>query len=63
MDENTLAEALSLAMFPGGVPNFVDACDIWRALIKEKTVSASEPYKLWAKMSKQNGFEDKVKGL
>ena len=63
VDENTLAEALSLAMFPGGVPNFVDACDIWRALIKEKTVSASEPYKLWAKMSKQNGFEDKVKGL
>ena len=54
---------LSLAMFPGGVPNFVDACEIWRKLIQEKQVKASKPFKLWAKMSNQNGYQDKVKGL
>lgn len=62
-NEHAIAEGLSLAMFPGGVPNFVDACEIWRKLIQGKQVKASEPFKLWAKMSNQNGYQDKVKGL
>ena len=53
-----MAEGLSLAMFPGGVPNFVDACDIWKNLIAEDSVAASEPYKAWALMSGQGGFDE-----
>ena len=61
VDENALAEGLSLAMFPGGVPNFVDACDIWKNLIAEDAVAASEPYKAWALMSGQGGFDEVAK--
>ena len=56
-----MAEGLSLAMFPGGVPNFVDACDIWKNLIAEDAVAASEPYKAWALMSGQGGFDEVAK--
>jgi hypothetical protein len=57
-DENAIAEGLSLAMFPGGVPNFVDACDIWRKLIIEEKVEASAPYAAWAQMTGQGGFDE-----
>ena len=60
-DEHAIAEALSLAMFPGGVPNFVDACAIWKKLIAEDHVLASEPYKAWAVMSGQGGFDEAVR--
>jgi len=49
-------------MFPGGVPNFVDACDVWRRLIVERRVSASAPFTAWARMSGQGGF-DEASGL
>jgi hypothetical protein len=45
-------------MFPGGVPNFVDACDIWRKLIQEEKVKATEPYRAWASMSGLGGFDE-----
>ncbi|MFY0691745.1 MAG: hypothetical protein JXR14_07460 [Paracoccaceae bacterium] len=57
-DEGALAEGLSLAMFPGGVPNFVDACDIWKDLILEGKVQASAPYEAWARMTGQGGFDE-----
>ena len=57
-DENAIAEGLSLAMFPGGVPNFVDACDIWRKLILEEKIEASAPYAAWAHMTGQGGFDE-----
>ena len=60
-DENAIAEGLSLAMFPGGVPNFVDACDVWKKLITDGDVVASEPYKAWAVMSGQGGFDEAVR--
>ena len=60
-NEDALAEGLSLAMFPGGIPNFVDACDIWRKVIIEEKVAASEPYKAWAEMSGQGGFDEAMK--
>ena len=44
-NEAAIAEGLSLAMFPGGVPNFVDACDIWRELIVAGKVTATAPFK------------------
>ena len=59
-DERALAEALSLAMFPGGVPNFVDACDHWRQLIADGDVEASAPYRAWAEMSGQGGYDEAV---
>lgn len=57
-DEGAIAEGLSLAMFPGGVPNFVDACDVWRKLIADGRVSASEPYAAWASLTGQGGFDE-----
>ena len=59
-DEGAIAEGLSLAMFPGGVPNFVDACDIWRDLIAKGEISASAPYTAWARMAGQGGFDEAV---
>ena len=57
-NEGAIAEGLSLAMFPGGVPNFVDACDVWRKLIADGRVAASEPYAAWASMTGQGGFDE-----
>ena len=57
-DEGAIAEGLSLAMFPGGVPNFVDACDTWRKLILAGKVAASPPYAAWARMTGQGGFDE-----
>jgi alkylhydroperoxidase/carboxymuconolactone decarboxylase family protein YurZ len=57
-EELALAEGLSLAMFPGGVPNFVDACDQWRQLIVDGAVPASAPFAAWARMTGQGGFDE-----
>ncbi len=57
-DEGAIAEGLALAMFPGGVPNFVDSCDIWRNLIQSGKVNASAPYKAWANLTGQGGFDE-----
>jgi len=54
--EIELAEALSYAMFPGSIPNFVDACGVWRDLVKAGEVPASETLKLWAAIE-QGGFD------
>jgi alkylhydroperoxidase/carboxymuconolactone decarboxylase family protein YurZ len=62
VEERALAEGLSLAMFPGGVPNFVDACDHWRQLIMDGRVNASPPFRAWARMTGQGGF-DEASGL
>ena len=56
--EEAIAEGLSLAMFPGGVPNFVDACEVWRGLIGAGKVPASEPFRAWAEMTGQGGFDE-----
>jgi len=56
--ERAIAEALSLAMFPGGVPNFVDACDHWRDLILAGEVDASPPFRAWAELTGQGGFDE-----
>jgi len=56
MAEGELAEALTLTMFPGGVPNFVEACERWRHLILAEAVEATEPYQAWAKTPDQGGY-------
>ena len=57
-DENAIAEGLSLAMFPGGVPNFVDACEVWRGLIVSGKVDATDPFRAWAEVTGQGGFDE-----
>jgi alkylhydroperoxidase/carboxymuconolactone decarboxylase family protein YurZ len=54
--ETHLAEALSITMFPGSVPNFVDACGVWLDLIRRGEVAASPSFRAWAAID-QGGFD------
>jgi alkylhydroperoxidase/carboxymuconolactone decarboxylase family protein YurZ len=54
--EDEIAEALTLAMFPGSVPRFVRACGVWQGLILDGTLPASARYRAWAEMTGQGGF-------
>jgi alkylhydroperoxidase/carboxymuconolactone decarboxylase family protein YurZ len=56
--EDELAEAISLAMFPGSVPRFVEACGVWQRLIQDGTLPASPRYRVWAEMSGQGGYDE-----
>jgi alkylhydroperoxidase/carboxymuconolactone decarboxylase family protein YurZ len=56
--ESELAEALSLTMFPGGVPNFVNAAGVWRELILADGVAASADFRSWAAMAGQGGYDE-----
>ena len=57
-DEYELAEAISYVMFPGSVPNFVDACGVWLQLIRDGDVEASPPFRAWAELEGQGGFDE-----
>ncbi len=54
--EMDLAEAIAITMFPGSVPNFVEACGVWRDLVKAGTVDASPAFRAWATID-QGGFD------
>lgn len=56
--EGEIAEALSLAMFPGSIPRFVEACGVWREMIAHNEVPASRPYRIWAEFEGQGGFDE-----
>ena len=58
VDELDLAEALSLTMFPGSVPRFVDACGVWREVILAGKVDASPLFKSWADLTGQGGYDE-----
>ncbi len=58
VDELSLAEAISLAMFPGSVPNYVEAAGVWREVIASGEVQASELFAEWAKLSGQGGYDE-----
>jgi alkylhydroperoxidase/carboxymuconolactone decarboxylase family protein YurZ len=60
--EVELAEALSLVMFPGSVPRFVEAAGVWRDMIAKGEVAASRPFAVWAGMAGQGGY-DEASGL
>jgi alkylhydroperoxidase/carboxymuconolactone decarboxylase family protein YurZ len=49
--EAELAEAISLCMFPGSVPYFVEAAKVWQRLIAADRVPASAPFRAWAALS------------
>ncbi len=57
-DEFQLAEALSYTMFPGSVPNFVEACRVWLNLIRSGAVAASPLFRAWAASEGQGGFDE-----
>jgi alkylhydroperoxidase/carboxymuconolactone decarboxylase family protein YurZ len=56
--ERDLAEAISLTMFPGSVPHFVEAARVWRELIVSGKVAASQAFRDWAELSGQGGFDE-----
>lgn len=58
IDELQLAEALSIAMFPGSVPNYVEAAAVWRELIANGDVQATEMFRNWAELSGQGGYDE-----
>jgi alkylhydroperoxidase/carboxymuconolactone decarboxylase family protein YurZ len=56
--ERALLEALSLMMFPGSIPNFVDAAGRWRQLILDGRVAASPAFEAWAHAPGQGGYDE-----
>jgi len=50
--ELDLAEAISPCMFPGPVPNFVEAAKVWQRLIAAGQVPASPPFRAWAALGR-----------
>ena len=58
MVERCLAEALSLVMFPGSVPNFARTAGVWRELIIADKVDASDEFRAWAELTGQGGFDE-----
>ena len=63
--EADLAEALSIVMFPGSVPHFVEAARVWMEVIREGLVTPSAAFAAWAGLDGQGGFDEasgKVRG-
>ena len=58
VDESAMAEALSLVAFPGSVPNFARACGAWQTAILAGRVEASEPFRTWAELTGQGGYDE-----
>lgn len=58
VDEHELAEGLSLTMFPGSVPNYVEAAGVWREVIAAGRVQASPEFATWARLSGQGGYDE-----
>lgn len=56
--EEEFAEALSLCMFPGSVPHFVEAARVWRELVNAGEVNASPAFRAWAALSGQGGYDE-----
>ncbi|MBM3409645.1 MAG: hypothetical protein FJY25_20435 [Betaproteobacteria bacterium] len=56
--ELELGEALSIMMFPGSVPYFVEAARIWLELIRTGEVEPSPAFAAWAALEGQGGFDE-----
>jgi hypothetical protein len=56
--EIELAEALSIMMFPGSVPRFVEAARVRLGLIRAETVQPSPVFGAWARLQGQGGFDE-----
>ncbi|MFK7956854.1 MAG: carboxymuconolactone decarboxylase family protein [Lysobacterales bacterium] len=55
VDEHAIAHALALTMFPGSVPGFVQAAEVWQSLIVAGEVEATQPFRIWARSAGQGG--------
>lgn len=60
--EVDLAEALSIMIFPGSVPHFVEASRVWIELIREGVVKASPAFANWAGLEGQGGYDEVSRG-
>ncbi|MGI9331063.1 MAG: hypothetical protein ACR2QB_10145 [Gammaproteobacteria bacterium] len=60
--ETELAEALSLTMFPGSVPYFVEAAAVWQQLILDERVTPSAAFRAWAEIAGQGGYDEARQG-
>lgn len=58
VSEVDLAEALSIMMFPGSVPHFVEAARVWMDLIRQGRVTASPAFAAWAGLEGQGGYDE-----
>lgn len=56
--EDEIAEAISITMFPGSVPRFVEACAVWQRLILDGALPASPRYQGWARLTGQGGYDE-----
>jgi alkylhydroperoxidase/carboxymuconolactone decarboxylase family protein YurZ len=56
--EPELAEALSIVMFPGSVPYFVEAARAWLDLIRAGEVEPSPAFAAWARLEGQGGYDE-----
>ncbi|UCE30493.1 MAG: hypothetical protein JSW68_10530 [Burkholderiales bacterium] len=56
--EPELAEAVSIMMFPGSVPRFVEAAGVWLGLIREGRVRPSPAFAAWARVEGQGGYDE-----
>jgi alkylhydroperoxidase/carboxymuconolactone decarboxylase family protein YurZ len=56
--ERELAEALSIMMFPGSVPHFVEAARVWLGLIRGGEVAASPAFDAWARLGGLGGWDE-----
>lgn len=54
--EPKMAEAMSLALWPCGVNQFLKACDVWLDLLRSGRVEASPAFRAWADTPGQDGF-------
>jgi alkylhydroperoxidase/carboxymuconolactone decarboxylase family protein YurZ len=59
--EPELAEAITLVMFPGSVPYFVEAAKVWLELIRAGEVVASPTFRAWAGLAGQGGYDEAVR--
>jgi alkylhydroperoxidase/carboxymuconolactone decarboxylase family protein YurZ len=53
-----LAEALSIMMFPGSIPHFVEAARIWLELIRAGEFKPSAELAAWAALDGQGGYDE-----
>ena len=56
--EPELGEAISIMMFPGSVPRFVEAAEVWLRMIQSGELAASAPFAAWAALEGQGGFDE-----
>lgn len=57
IDEDRMAEALTLLMWPCGVNRFLEACEVWRELMAAGGVEPSPRYRAWAESGDAARFE------